>query len=102
MTLNADSRVLMCPYCGSAELIVESDDVTKERIRGQIATQGYHVYRDVEVSRHAAFVEGKRADAQKQKYSSLEKNGEHLMGIVLIAVCAVIVLVCLGVLSSFA
>ncbi len=35
MTIDRDREMLCCPYCGSKELFVESDDIKKERIRSR-------------------------------------------------------------------
>ena len=44
MHLSSDRQVAMCPYCGSTDLLIESDEVKLERIRSQ-------AYVDVESSR---------------------------------------------------
>ena len=61
----------MCPYCGSSHLILESDDVTRDRIRGAVATQGYQFYRDVEMSKHNVELEKKRLETKE--YTTLLK-----------------------------
>ena len=33
LDINDDREIAFCPYCGSKELIIESDDVKKERIK---------------------------------------------------------------------
>ena len=33
MTLSKDGKMLICPYCGTTELVDESDAVKTERIR---------------------------------------------------------------------
>ncbi|MBQ2884399.1 MAG: zinc-ribbon domain-containing protein [Alphaproteobacteria bacterium] len=35
MDIRADSKVMECPYCGSREVIIESDDVAIEKIKSQ-------------------------------------------------------------------
>ena len=35
MTFDNDKQIVACPYCGSKEVIVESDDVKFERIKNQ-------------------------------------------------------------------
>ena len=35
MTIQGDDRILSCPYCGSRELILESDNVTIQRIKSK-------------------------------------------------------------------
>ena len=44
MTLSSDRKVLSCPYCESTELIVESDSVTKQRIKSD-------AYKEVQFSK---------------------------------------------------
>ena len=54
--------VLICPFCGSKELIIENDIVTIERIRNK-------TYKDVEAYRTEAFrdVEMERIQLEKEK-----------------------------------
>lgn len=35
MTFDDDKQIVACPYCGSKELLIESDDVKIERIKSQ-------------------------------------------------------------------
>ena len=35
MTVDSDNSVMICPYCGNKELIKESDNVIKQRIRSK-------------------------------------------------------------------
>lgn len=35
MSVDRDKQVMVCPYCGSHELIIENDAVTIERIKGK-------------------------------------------------------------------
>ena len=44
MTLSSDRKVLSCPYCESTELIIESDSVTKQRIKSD-------AYKEVQFSK---------------------------------------------------
>lgn len=39
MDVGNDRQILMCPYCGSRELIVESDRVKVERIRNDASVE---------------------------------------------------------------
>jgi len=71
MVVSSEGSVVMCPYCGSSHLILESDDVTRDRIRGAVATQGYQFYRDVEMSKHNVELEKKRLETKE--YTTLLK-----------------------------
>lgn len=35
MTVDSDQKILFCPYCGAKEMILESDNVTIERIKNE-------------------------------------------------------------------
>lgn len=71
MTVEDNNSVLSCPYCGSKELIKESDDVTIERIKND-------TYKDIELNklqyeeRKEKRLEEKEA-AQKFKKSKLSR-----------------------------
>ncbi len=51
MMIAADKQVLLCPYCGSAEVLLESDDVQKERIWSeaeiQINGRAQQIYKEI-------------------------------------------------------
>lgn len=62
LDVNDDQNILFCPYCGSKELVLESDVVKVERMRT-------NVYRDVELG---------KAEIERQmkldKYEHIEKR----------------------------
>ena len=67
LEVDEDREILSCPYCGSKELIAESDDVRKERIRSR-------AYTKVELGRQDTAVKLNRdklnAEAEKDKRSN--------------------------------
>lgn len=56
VTVDNDKRLMTCPYCGSAELIIYSDDVEIQRLKS-------NAYRDVEFIKHKI-----NDDISKRKY----------------------------------
>lgn len=66
METTEDKDILMCPFCGSKDVIMESDDVTMERIRSQ-------TYKDVESIKYKT----KREMEQDKYIYELEKLVEE-------------------------
>lgn len=62
MYITEDRKVMMCPYCGSQELIVENDSVAIERIKQQ-------THKEIELARQ----EMERDQKQKDRVVELLK-----------------------------
>lgn len=91
MTIEDDRPVLVCPFCDSKELIVESDAVAVERIKQK-------TYRDIEIGkqqleRERMQHEEKMAEEQK-KANNIRKFRKSFMGVMLIIVTVLSVLFC--------
>ena len=59
---------MVCPYCGSKELILESDEVTIERIRNA-------TYKDIEHEK-MSFEQAKYNDRKQEKKTTSFKSGK--------------------------
>ena len=58
MEIQADSLKLVCPRCGSEELIIESDTIKKERIRSHTVLESQRIQNEIEEKK----LEGKKSD----------------------------------------
>ena len=91
MTIEDDSPILTCPFCGSKELISESDTVTVERIKQK-------VHRDIEMGKQQLERERMQHDFQvteeQKKANDIRKFRKSFMGIMLIIVAVISVLFC--------
>ena len=86
MDVDETRNVKICPYCGSKELVEESDQVTMQRIKS-------HAWKEVEQEKE----ETKRAIARGHEVTERQKSSdsskELIMGaFVIIALCAVAII----------
>lgn len=86
MDVDETRNVKICPYCGSKELVEESDQVTMQRIKS-------HAWKEVEQEKE----ETKRAIARGHEVTERQKSSdsskELIMGaFVVIALCAVAII----------
>lgn len=86
MDVDETRNVKICPYCGSKELVGESDQVTMQRIKS-------HAWKEVEQEKE----ETKRAIARGHEVTERQKSSdsskELIMGaFVVIALCAVAII----------
>lgn len=90
MTVNEDSPVLFCQFCGSKELIIESDNVKIQRIKSK-------AYKEVEMEKlkHEE-VKAKRQE-EKEKKQAAEKDLETFKKSKLSKVVFVLFVICLWV-----
>lgn len=51
MTFDDDKQIVACPYCGSKELLIESDDVKIERIKSQTILNKEKMANDFELEK---------------------------------------------------
>lgn len=86
MDVDETRNVKICPYCGSKELVEESDQVTMQRIKS-------HAWKEVEQEKE----ETKRAIARGHEVTERQKSSdsskELIMGaFVVIVLCAVAII----------
>ena len=60
MTFDDDKQIVACPYCGSKELLIESDDVKIERIKSQTILNKEKMANDFELEKDRLAEERKR------------------------------------------
>lgn len=91
LTIDDDSPVLSCPFCGSKELIAESDAVTVERIKQK-------THRDIEMGKQQLERERMQHDdkvaEEQKKANEIRKFRKSFMGVMLIIVTVLSVLFC--------
>lgn len=65
MDIDKDRPILLCPYCGSKELIVESDKVTAQRIKSsafkEVEFEKQKTYREVELGKRELEIKGDKS-----------------------------------------
>lgn len=85
MTVDENNSVMMCPYCGSKELIQESDDVIIERIKNE-------ANKDIERSK-LEYEERKEKRQEEKELSQKFKNGKLIKVIIAAFVISLITLI---------
>ncbi len=79
MQISTESQIVRCPCCGSTELIIESDDVTIERIRSKTVLE--HQKQEFEQEKEIFYREERK-----------EKNSARQEMIITIILCATFLL----------
>lgn len=86
MEVSMDRQVISCPYCGSKKLILESDNVKIERIRGDVQRDVTHeeqqANRDISISEHNRDIEMSEIEMKKE----VSKNRNDTVQIVAILI----------------
>lgn len=67
MSSEEGNTILFCPYCGSKELIPESDDVKIERIKSQ-------AYREIELEKIKYMSEKEKRESDREREKKQEKE----------------------------
>ena len=88
LEVDEDRVVTFCPYCGSKELIEESDDVKKERIRTNAQTK-------IELGKQ----EAERQINRDNVFAEVEKEKSSNKTVILLMVCMLVVLLFCGVMA---
>lgn len=84
MEVDSDKQVMMCPYCGSKNLIMESDDVKIEKIRSE---------KDITIERQRGDVEIEKIKLENAEKKRVDRNQTItlvfviIIGIVLYILC---------------
>lgn len=91
MTIENENPVLVCPFCGSKELIVESDAVTVERIKQK-------THKEIEMGKQQLERErmqhNDKVAEEKKRDKDIRKFKKSFMGVILIIVTILSVLFC--------
>ena len=65
MDIDKERPILLCPYCGSKELIIESDKVTAQRIKSsiykEVEFEKQRTYREVELGKRELEIKGDKS-----------------------------------------
>ena len=78
MNIDSDKQIMMCPFCGSKKIILESDDVKIATINAEADVEKQRINRDIEL---AKIEENKRKDK--------EENMVGIIAIIWIIICFV-------------
>ena len=102
MDADEDEPVLICPFCGSKELIVESEAVTIERIRSktfrEIAAEKNKTLKEIEKTR---FNYEKEKDAQEQAVLRRQQFKKGKLSKIMLVFAIVCALFSLGAFSNY-
>ena len=81
MDIDADNKVLLCPFCGSKKIILESDEVKIAKIQADA---------DVEKARmeHESEMRRQEYDNEEQKRNDKEEN-MYIIGLVVFVIIMV-------------
>ena len=82
MNIDSDKQIMMCPFCGSKKIILESDDVKIATINAEADVEKQRINRDIEL---AKIEENKRKDK--------EENMVGIIAIIWIIICFVFMFV---------
>ncbi|MCH5194505.1 MAG: hypothetical protein J1F11_11120 [Oscillospiraceae bacterium] len=85
MTVDENNTIMMCPYCGSKELIQESDNVIIERIKSE-------TNKDIE-SKRLEYEERKEKRQEEKELSQKFKSGKLIKVIIVAFIVSLIALV---------
>ena len=88
LTVSEDMHAMLCPYCGSKELIIESDAV-------KIAKLTTATYKDVELGKQQTEMQMKLLDMQEKEKAKKQYILCKLIGLLLMlgSICLFIILV---------
>lgn len=51
MNIDSDKQIMMCPFCGSKKIILESDDVKIATINAEADVEKQRINRDIELAK---------------------------------------------------
>lgn len=110
MNVEEDKNVLLCPYCGSKELLIENDNVKiakiksqtrkdielgKQQARKDIEIGKQQTHKDIEIGKQQTYkdveIEKQKLKMQKEKSQAMKSIAESVVfGIMMLGVCAVL------------
>lgn len=85
MNIDDEREILSCPYCGSKELVAESDDVTIERIRNR-------TYKEVEFKKMEREDEREKKREEKDMIEAFSKSKLSKASLVFAIICGIMTL----------
>ena len=85
MTFDDDKQIVACPYCGSKELLIESDDVKIERIKSQTILNKEKMANEFELEKDRL--------AEEKEQRQLKQNAKIVtIGLVVVAIIWIILI----------
>lgn len=87
MTFDDDKQIVACPYCGSKELLLESDDVKIERIKSNTVLERDKIANDF-------YIEKQKYEEDKMRRTNIEclKIAAILLAILVFAFVLIFIL----------
>ncbi len=85
MNVDDERKVLICPYCGSKELIAESNEVTIERIRSR-------TYKEIEFKKLEHEDEKEKRLEEKERNEAFSKSKLSTASLVFAIICGIMTL----------
>lgn len=86
MTIDNEKEILSCPFCGSKEVIDDSDEVTIERIRS-------NAYKEVEFRKMERENEREKRQEEKAKFEASQKSRLGKVSIVFAIICGIVAVI---------
>ena len=77
LSINEDRQIMLCPYCGGKELIVESDVIKVAKITS-------NAYRDVELRKQQVAMEMKRMDIHEKNKEQTRSIYSKIIGLLML------------------
>lgn len=99
MTIDDNREVIACPFCGSEEIILESDSLKAERVRSDARVKVAYANRDAKIEKYHA-----ERDVKVAEYDYNDRKGKrsfHGKVLTLIAGLAAMILAVLLLLVGF-
>lgn len=89
MSYDDEKAIMICPYCGSKELLIENDMVAVERIKNR-------TYKEIKFREMDMEVEREQIRAKEQKLTEFKRSGLGRVAIVFSIICSVVALFSFG------
>lgn len=94
MDIDAERSLLVCPSCGSKELIVEDKDVTIEKLRNHVEQEKQQTYREVELSKLQHEAEKEERQEEREQLQKFKKGKLSKVIIIFAIICAIFCFTC--------
>ncbi|MCF0229751.1 MAG: zinc ribbon domain-containing protein [Parasporobacterium sp.] len=100
MEMDADKKELTCQYCGSKEVILESDTVTVEKLRSdtykEVEKMHTDTYKELEYARMEEAKKQQEKEETKEKHKSYKKGALSKITIIVLILCLIFAVFFIG------
>lgn len=90
LNVDTENSLLICPFCGSKELIIEDKDIVIERIRSRVEQERQQTYRDIEFGKLKFETEKENRQEEHERLQKFKKGNLNKIILVFIAFCTLI------------